>query len=83
MGEMQFITELKDSIRGNFTGIVETKSKPMAQLSKYHGHHETDVSLQVATTQSLANRAHTTSHTTMLHIAHKRLLQSRLCHAGV
>lgn len=80
---MQFITELNDSIRGNSTGIVETKSKPMAQLSKYQGHYERDVSLQVATTQSLANRAHTTSHTPMLHIAHKRLLQSRLCHAGV
>jgi hypothetical protein len=80
---MRLVSEQGHSVRDNLTAIIETKSKPMVQLSNHHGHHVSDVSLQIATTQSLANRAHTTSHTSMLHIAHKRLLQSRLCNAGV
>lgn len=42
-----------------------------------------DILLQIATAESLADRAHSTRHASMLHVAQKGLLQGRLCNASI
>lgn len=42
-----------------------------------------DMLLQIATAEGLADGAHPASHATVLHVAHESLLQRGLCDAGI